>query len=57
MNKDQNYQQISMRLKRLYYRNTCLKSIAVTIWNIPEHCNDVTQGLGLFQFVNTKINK
>ena len=46
-----------MRLKRLYYRNTCLKLIAVTIWNIPEHCNDVTQCFGLFQFVNTKINK
>ena len=46
-----------MRLNRFYYHNTCSKSIAVTIWNIPEHCNDVTQCFGLFQFVDTKINK
>ena len=46
-----------MRLNRLLCHNTCWKLIAVTIWNVPEHCNDVTQCLGLFQFVDTKINK
>ena len=46
-----------MRLNRLHCHNTCWKLIAVTIWNVPEHCNDVTQCFGLFQFVDTKINK
>ena len=46
-----------MRLKRLYYHNTCSKSIEVTICNIPEHCNDVTQCFDLFQFLDTMINK
>ena len=46
-----------MRLNRLHCHNTCWKLIAVTIWNVTEHCNDVTQSLGVFQFVDTKINK
>ena len=37
-------------------RNICWKLIAVTIWNVPEHCNDVIQCFGLFQFVDTNVN-
>ena len=55
--KNASIKRILMRLNRFYYHNTCWMLIAVTIWNVPEHCNDVTQCFDLFQFVDTMINK
>ena len=55
--KNTSIKRILMRLNRLHCHNTCWMLIAVTIWNVPEHCNDVTQCFGLFQFVDTMINK